>query len=55
MRRAVYLLPLCGCGSMAPTDPEPPPGVRKNTERNTGVAATKAGKSFLLEQGKPKR
>jgi hypothetical protein len=45
---------LVGCGSNIASDSVPPPGVRKNENRNTGVNATKKGKAFMLEQTKRK-
>ena len=46
MRRLARLLlvllltaTLCGCGRTDPADSEPPPGVRKNPDRKTGVTS----------------
>lgn len=41
---------LCGCGSNTAADSEPPPGVRKNEHRSTGVSAPWKGKPFLTGQ-----
>jgi hypothetical protein len=50
--RLLPVLFLCaslgGCGSNGPRDSEPPPGVRKNENRNTGVSTSKAGKPYLI-------
>lgn len=46
---------LSGCSSDTVADSDLPPGVRKNEHPNTGVAASKKGKPFLVDakQGQP--